>query len=243
MSINDKSIIYREDVKKVDNKTGEVINTTTRRLSKVKRTPDFIMLYTKHVAFLEKLTKGETAVLSEILGKYVGIENLLNMSPAIRATITKKLDVDKSYVNKAISGLTKKKIISKDENGLSFLNPHLFGKGNWEDIHKLRHEIAYDFDFETLEAKETRKIAISYDADFDMNQHNIIEANKFKDKNGVETQEIVVQENLNQQLVSFEEPKKQEFYNELELINAKNKTKELAIEEMKLKLKMHELGL
>lgn len=243
MSREDKNVIYRQDIKSVDNATGEVTNTTSRKLSKVKRTPDFIMLFTKHVAFLEHLLKGETAVLSEILSKYVGIENLLNMSPAIRAAITRKLEVDKSYVNKAISGLVKKEIIIKDQDGLAYLNPHLFGKGNWEDVNQLRHEIAYDFDFEKLEFKETRKLAASYDEDFDMNNHKVVDTLEYKDEDGVDTQEIVVEEkeNPNQQLIDFEVPLKQDNgietkRIELDLVNAKN-------EEMKLKLEMHKAGL
>ncbi|NOQ32442.1 MAG: hypothetical protein GQ570_15140 [Helicobacteraceae bacterium] len=242
---NDRNVVYREDVKTVDQQTGEITTTSSRRLSKASRTPDFVMLFSKHVAFLEHLTKGETVVLAEILAKYVGVENLLNMSPAIRATITKKLDVDKSYVNKAIKGLSAKEVIIKDDNGLSYLNPHLFGKGNWDEVEKLRHEIAYDFDFQTMEKVETRKVITITDKEFDMNEHKVIEATQTVE-NGVNVQEILVEENEKQAVMTFEEPKitpPSPQHSELDILNAQNKSKELAIQEMKLKLEMKKEGL
>ncbi len=232
-----KNIIYREDIKNVDNVTGEVVATNTRKLLKVPRTPDFIMLYTKHIALLEHLVKSETTILFEILSKYVGVENIIFLSPAIKKGIVKKLKVDNSYINRAIRGLKEKKVIFTNEDGVLFLNPNFFGKGNWEDIHKLRHEVAYDFNFETLEVKETRKLATTYDVDFDMKQHEIVATDEYSDENGVSTQEITVMEK--------EEPKQEiiQQNSELEILKAQKEIKELVIEEMKLKLEMHKLGL
>jgi len=237
--LSTKNIVYREDIKSIDNKTGEIIHIKNRKISKVPRTPDFIMLFTKHLAFLEHLIKGETAVLFEILAKYVGFENLLNISAPIRASITNKLKVDKSYVNKAIQGLMKKNIIIKNSEGLLYLNPHLFGKGNWEDIHKLRHEIAYDFDFENFEYQESRKVSIIYDTEFDIKNHNIIDTQEYEDEKGVLTEEITVEKKED----SFEKTNEIQTNEELEILKEKNRFKELSIREMELKLEMKKQGL
>jgi len=252
-----KNIIYREDIKNVDNETGEIKTISTRKLSKVPRTPDFVMLYTKHIAFLEHLNKAETTILFEILSKYVGVENIILLSPAIKKSIVKKINVDASYINRAIRGLKNKKVIIENEESILYLNPMFFGKGNWEDIHKLRHEIAYDFDFKTLEVKETRNLKTVYESGFDIDNHKVVEELEYKDDNGVQVQEIVVKEkeenknNPKQQLINFNGIEQQEVEkNELEILKEQNRSKELdleekklAVEEMKLKLKMHELGL
>lgn len=226
-----KNIIYREDIKNVDNVTGETTSLSTRKLLKVPRTPDFIMLYTKHIAFLEHLNKSETTILFELLSKYVGIENIVFLSPAIKKQIVKKLEVDESYINRALRGLKEKKVIVDNADNISYLNPHFFGKGNWEDIHKLRHEIIYDFDFDTLESSETRKLTTIYEADFDINKHEIINAQEYQDEHGITNQDITVVE------------KEEQNNNELAILEAQNRNKELNIEEMKLKLEMKKQGL
>jgi len=258
MKDDSKNIIYQDTTNSVD-ENGVVTGSKSRTLKKVPRTPDFIMLFTKHVTFLEHLNNAETNIMYEIFSKYVGVGNLINMSPAIKKTITKRLGIDPSYINRALRGLLKKGVIIEDENGLQYLSPHLFGKGNWEDIHQLRHEVSYDFDFNRNEMVETRKIATQYGDDIEGIPHEVIDTKEYKDEDGTHHQEITIAESdqnihKNQASLTFDNVSltKQEKSNDvsstkqddsLEIMKEKNKSKELAIEEMKLKLEMKKEGL
>lgn len=240
-----KNIVYQEHKTEINHETGEILNTQNRRLLKVKRTPDFIMLFTEHVAFIEKLAKNEKALLSQILQHYVGVKNVVFLSADTKKDMAEELNVGMSYIHKAIKSLTQKQVLIKgiDKKNQIYLNPHLFGKGNWENIYKMRQNIAYDFDFEKLEMKETRTLSTLYDDELENKPHEIIDAQEYKDESGVTHQEITIEEkkeNQNQSLISFDETKSS---NELDMLNAQNKSKELAIQEMKLKLEMKKEGL
>ena len=175
-----KNVIYQEFRTEVDRETGEVTNSQNRKLVKLKRTPDFIMLFIENVAFMEKLAKNEKAVLSQILQHYVGVKNVVFLSADTKKDMGKELDVGMSYIHKAIKHLTEKQILVKGlikENQM-YLNPHLFGKGNWENISQMRQEVAYDYDFDKLEMKETRKLSTKYDEDLNTKPHEIVETKK-----------------------------------------------------------------
>lgn len=236
-----KNIVYQEIHSVKDNATGEVVETHNRRLIKMERTPDFIMFFTEHIAFLENLSSLEKSVLFHILQHYVGIQNIIFISAATKQDISKALGVGISAIQKATKSLFDKKIIIKGivKESQVYLNPYLFGKGNWENIRKMRQEIAYDFDFENLEMKESRKISAQYEDGADIHSCEVVESHEYEDDKGVVHQDVHIQEKLPAEPLYIEEKKD----NDLAILNAQNESKRLAIEEMQLKIKMKEMGI
>jgi len=227
--MNTKNIVYQEYHTEVNQETGEITNKQNRKILKVQRTPDFIMLFTEHVAFLEKLAKNEKAVLSQILQHYVGIKNVVFLSANTKKDMADELHVGISYIHKAIKQLIERQILVKGiiKTNQLYLNPYLFGKGNWENIYQMRQEISYDFDFAKLEMKETRKISALYDNDFDINKHDIVDKEEYQDIDGANHQEITITEKND----------------ELSILKIQKEIKELSIKEMELKLQMKKQGL
>ena len=137
------------------------------------------------------------------------------------------------------------------ENKTYFLNPVLFGRGNWNDIKKLTQSLEIEYDFENNTAVERIKTKALYnDSDeLENKSHEIIDTKQYESEDGSLNQEIIIAESekdihKKQQSLSFEKDSiVQEPTSELNLIHAKNKTKELDIEEMKLKLELHSKGL
>ncbi|MDD5373292.1 MAG: replication/maintenance protein RepL [Sulfurimonas sp.] len=235
-----KNIIYEENCSFRDNITGEVTNTRNRVLRKVEKTPDFIMLFTEHVAFLENLNTGEKGVLAQILQNFVGIRNIVLLSSGTKQDMAKALGVGISSIQKATKSLLDKQILIKGiikENQI-YLNPHLFGKGNWENIHKLRQEVAYDFDFEKLEMKESRRLATQYEDESELHDTEIISAEEYRDEKGVLVQDIHIQDKDKSPVAAATDNN-----SGLMILNAQNESKKLAIEEMQLKIKMKEMGI
>lgn len=245
-----KNIVYQEVQTFRDTITGETTSTHNRKLIKLERTPDFIMLFTERVGFLEDLQAGEKAVLSQILQHYVGVQNIIFLSSDTKKDMATALNVGLSSIQKATKSLLDKQIIIKGiikENQI-YLNPHLFGKGNWENIHKMRQEVIYDFDFEKKEMKESRRLSTQYEDDIEIEKHDVIETNEYSDEEGTLHQDITIQKKAEERetgQIGIQNLAKEGGDDDKKLImlNADNENKKLAIEEMQLKIKMKELGI
>ena len=242
-----KSIVYNEITTTRDGETGELVNDVQKKIVKVPRTPDFVMLFTKHVTFLEQLGKTDNSVLFVILSHYVGQENLLFLSPQVRKKIASELSLDISSVNKAIKNLIKKEVIGFDKDEFLRLNPHLFGKGNWEDIRKLRQELTFEFDFTNNTAIMSRTVqAICADQEELEKPHAVIDTHETISES--KSEQTIFIEEINDEsqapvlpFFESEEEKTNDF--DIERLKEENKAKELGIEEMKLKIKMFEMGI
>lgn len=232
---NKKNIIYDETTRIRDNISGEVIDQDiNRRVIRVPRTPDFLMTFTKHITYLEQLGKTDNIVLFSILSHYVGQKNLIFLSPQVRKKIASELELDISSVNKAIKNLTKKEILVIDNEGFMYLNPYLFGKGNWEDIRKLRQELIFEYDFESGTTQMIRNVKAQYIDQNELNKsHDVLETTEERTEYGIE-QTIYIQESEEEQ-INHTTPKKTVSELELELIKEKNKA-------LELQLKLNELN-
>ena len=232
---NKKNIIYDETTRIRDNISGEVIDQDiNRRVIRVPRTPDFLMTFTKHITYLEQLGKTDNIVLFSILSHYVGQKNLIFLSPQVRKKIASELELDISSVNKAIKNLTKKEILVIDNEGFMYLNPYLFGKGNWEDIRKLRQELIFEYDFESGTTQMIRNVKAQYIDQNELNKsHDVLETTEERTEYGIE-QTIYIQESEEEQ-INHTTQKKTVLELELELIKEKNKA-------LELQLKLNELN-
>lgn len=67
------------------------------------------------------------------------------LSAGIKRIISKELGLKNNRsINNALSDLVKGKILYRIETGVYNFNPYLFGKGDWQDIARLRLDINYD---------------------------------------------------------------------------------------------------
>jgi len=231
-SRNTKDItLFDYEMSHLDGMTGEVTSTTKTKVVKREKTPDFIMLFTAGTPLLRdaNLTKREQLILNIILEKYVGFSNRVEISTVLRKNLKSTLSYSDSTVYKGINGLQKKNILvehtGNDENTIEdawYLNPHIFGRGHWNDIKKLRYDLQVDFDFERLEAKSSSTRIATYSDAEEILEKNLKEVDrvvrKSEDNSTIDTK-IVVDNN---------------FSEDIELLKQKNKAKELEIELKKL---------
>lgn len=190
-----KNIVYEERTQVRDNITGEIVDKDiNKRVIKVPRTPDFLMLFTKHITYLEQLGKTDNSVLFVILSHYVGQKNLVFLSPQVRKKISVELGLDISSVNKAIKNLLTKEIIVTDSDSFMYLNPFLFGKGNFDEIKKLRQELIFEYDFTTNTTNMIRNVKAQYVDQEELDRpHELIDATQ--NETGTEVvQTIYIQE-------------------------------------------------
>lgn len=138
--------IYDKNILKGDDKMP---NKRVNRILNGDDKPQYIKLYLQDILYLSNLPKNHEKILFELLkrttyaGEKYGMEVVLNAS--IKKRIAETLGIKNiRSINNALSDLVKGKILFRTDTGLYTLNPHLFGKRDWQDISKLRLTIDYD---------------------------------------------------------------------------------------------------
>lgn len=138
---------YETIIKDFEN--NEIKETITDKVIVWKSEPSYIKLYLQDILYLSDMPKGYEKILFELLKHTCYADEKegmrINLSSGIKKQIAKKLDIKNvRSINNALSDLVKGKVLYRIDTGLYQLNPYLFGKGNWNDISKLRTEIDYD---------------------------------------------------------------------------------------------------
>lgn len=134
---------------KVTDENGNVISKIENKVLNWGEEPQYIKLYLQDILYLSDLPKHHEKILFELLkrasyaGEKYGMEITLNAS--IKKRIANTLNIKNiRTINNALSDLVKGEILFRADVGVYTLNPYLFGKGDWQDISKLRLEINYE---------------------------------------------------------------------------------------------------
>lgn len=208
--------VYQEITREINHETGEVKITNDRQVVKKNSTPDFVMLFTQTAPMLANanLTSSQSTTLFAIISKFVGKNNLLNLSAATKELISRECDLKYNTVDQNIRTLIKKNIILRDKIGERgyqyYLNPYVFGKGNWADIEQLRYTVDIQYDFKNLEysRQETTSIANGL-SELNDGNHYIEERKNYIDEAGTAHEDVIVasKENIIDAEVADEQPK------------------------------------
>lgn len=207
--------------------TGEIIEDSQKKVIRIPKTPEFVMVFTKHLAYLNQLTKAEHNILYCILNKFVGYKNLIVFNAQVNADIMKTIGFQKSAYSKGINGLRTKYILVEID-GFTYLNPEFFGKGNWEDIQRLRTEVVYDFNFATQQAIQQVRQVSSFvdDTDTFIDSHQIVGLTKSLTETGGEDLTLFVEEKE---------------FGETSSIDKALELKQLAVRELELQVELKKL--
>jgi Firmicute plasmid replication protein (RepL) len=122
------------------NTDGEILEELSTR--KIQNEPDYIKLYIEHITVLGELPKWVTPILMELL-KYVNYENKIILNSSIKKMIATNLEIAYKTIDNTLVKLTKAEILIREDKGIYIANPHLFGRGKWENIRRIRATINY----------------------------------------------------------------------------------------------------
>lgn len=131
------------------NDKGEIVSKRANRTLSWGSEPAFIKLYLQDVLYLADMPTKHSAILYELLkrssyaGDKDGMQVIVNAS--LKRRIQEALGLKNvGSISNAITELVKGKVLYRADVGMYNFNPYLFGKGDWQDIAKLRLEIDYD---------------------------------------------------------------------------------------------------
>lgn len=129
------------------NDQGEMVAKRVNRTLSWGQEPQFIKLYLQDVLYLSDLPKHHENILWELLQRvtYAGEGMEIALNASVKRKIMERLGLQNiRSINNALTDLVKGKILYRVDAGLYRPNPYLFGKGDWQDIARLRLEISYD---------------------------------------------------------------------------------------------------
>lgn len=133
----------------VINEQGEMVSKRANQTLSWGSEPPFIKVYLQDVLYLSDLPKSHESILFELLKRatYAGDEYgmTVTLSSGMKQIIAKTLKIKNvRSINNALSELVKGEVLIRVATGVYQFNSYFFGKGDWQDISKLRLEINYD---------------------------------------------------------------------------------------------------
>ena len=137
----------------IDHTTGETLRQQVNTTINLPEEPPFIKVYLKDILYLSDLPKGHSRILYALLKRISWASAEDGMVVVLPFGIKKKIAAELNLKNtrtldNAIQDLMKGNILTRIEKGVFQFNPYLFGKGDWQDIYKIRMTVDY-----TLEGK------------------------------------------------------------------------------------------
>ena len=150
-------IIKQQSVLKVcDHQTGEIIQSQENITKQFSSEPPYIKLYLHDILFLSDLPKAHDKILLSLLKKATWANAEYGMIVTLSAGIKRIMVNELGFktprtINNALSDFVKADILKRLETGVYQLNPYLFGRGDWQDIKKLRMTIDYTINGRTFQ--------------------------------------------------------------------------------------------
>lgn len=133
----------------VMNDQGEMVSKKANKVLSWGAEPSYIKLYLQDILYLSDMPTKHSAILYELLKRssYAGDKD--GMQVIVNASLKRRIKEmlgfkNMSSVNNAITDFVKGKILYRVDVGMYNFNPFLFGKGDWQDISRLRLEVNYD---------------------------------------------------------------------------------------------------
>lgn len=132
----------------VFNGNGEMVSKRANQTLSWGEEPSYVKLYLQDIMYLSDMPKKYVAVTEALLKRvaYAGEEDGLcvTLVPRTKKTICQELGWKTvASLDNALQKLIAGKILYRVDRGIFRFNPYLFGKGDWQDVARLRLEINY----------------------------------------------------------------------------------------------------
>lgn len=131
---------------------GNTLKKESNIVYSVPTEPPYVKMYLDTILYLKDLPKGHNPILMSILKRlpWANQDQDIALNAGIKRKIAKEVGCSVSKVNNAITDLVKGEVLFRMDVGVYQVNPHLFGRGEWNDIAKLRLEITFDKNGKTI---------------------------------------------------------------------------------------------
>jgi predicted transcriptional regulator len=153
----DRRVLERTRIERDSN--GEILRFDEQKINlKHEEREDFFLLFSNNIGRLSSINGTAQKVLSIILTSKVTWSNEVLLDNVTRNEIATALNSSVQTIKNAVTNLVKHEVLlmKKVTGGYKYaLNPYLFGRGKWNEIEKVRHNITMEYDFINQEFKQT----------------------------------------------------------------------------------------
>ena len=166
-----RDIITKKKVKTtIDKENNEIISHEIDEesfiIKKIKR-DKFMLLYVENFMHLTKLNRKTLEVLALIISRRVTYgNNEVIIDSKFRVEIANELGMNKQNISRSIKELNDNNIINRkqisDRIYSYYLNPYIFGNGDFNAVEKQRIQYCYDFDFSGFSVKKSMEVSTEY---------------------------------------------------------------------------------
>lgn len=140
---------YQNRTEVIRDEEGNSVQRTDVRVGKWDSEPPYVKLYIQDIMYLSNLS-GRLVPLVMALLKRLTFANAENpmcvvLVPMVKQEILKETGWSSvGSLDNALQELVKGNIIKRIGRGVYQMNPHLFGRGDWKDISRIRLEVSYE---------------------------------------------------------------------------------------------------
>lgn len=133
----------------VMNDKGEMVSKRANKVMSWGDEPNYIKLYLQDIMYLSDMPKQYASLTACLLKRvsYAGDADgmCVVLAPRIKQAICEEMGWKRvSSLDNALQKLLAGKILYRVDRSMYRFNPYFFGKGDWQDISRLRLEINYD---------------------------------------------------------------------------------------------------
>ena len=161
-----ETIIHKTKTKK-DTQGNLITETSETRIKNREKKDKFMLLYVENFMHLTKLNRKTLEVLALIISRRVTYgNNEVIIDSKFRVEIANELGMNKQNISRSIKELNDNNIINRkqisDRIYSYYLNPYIFGNGDFNAVEKQRIQYCYDFDFSGFSVKKSMEVSTEY---------------------------------------------------------------------------------
>lgn len=117
----------------------EILASSAKKMTKEVE-PPFVKLYIDTVTQFLEVSAGPKGLM-EALVKFMTYDGTVFINPAMKREISSMLGIKEGSIRSYLTELTNKGCLIRKDRGHYLIHPALFGRGNWEEIKRLRTEV------------------------------------------------------------------------------------------------------
>lgn len=138
---------------------GRSIKKETNTSYYIESEPPYVKMYLDTVLYLKDLPKGYNPVLMAILKRlpWANQDQDIAINAGMKRKMANEIGCSVSRINNAITDFVKGEVLYRVDTGVYRVNPYLFGRGDWNDIARLRLEVTFDNEGTSILGKIERK--------------------------------------------------------------------------------------
>jgi hypothetical protein len=132
-----KKITKSVTLEQFDHQTGEKTTSEVSNTFNVPAEPPYVKMYLEDIQKFYDLPESGSSIIYELLRK-LDYDNLIVLNSTVKKIMCTQLGIKIGSLDNYLLKLTKAGLFKRIGTGTYVPNPHIFGRGKWQDIYKLR---------------------------------------------------------------------------------------------------------